>query len=451
MRTPSTSRRYSPRSNASGLPSAERCQATRANRRGLLTLALIALILGAIIQLATSTPERERSASGETRADVVFTNAEERHLPELARGRTRQTVVRVVHGRPRLRGREAGRHEQLRRAVSAGGAPLSRCQVRPEQQVHHRRHLAGGRRRDALGWRKPAVRTAAARPGRPTDSVQGEDRRPRPVQGVAGRYLSRHRRGVPPVDRRARRVFLAARLGGGRRREPGLAVPWRIPRRARAAGVPGRRVRPGGGRLPRPTEAARRRPGGQLRDDLTGELGGRKPPGVVRRRYPTRGRVGADGRQRQAAAHRPPRREDPGARTPDRGTSDLRGRPHDRRPAAGNRRHRDSAAARAATRTHVGAVVRADFCADFCAHAAPPSEPTSAPPPEPASEAPTTTATSPPALGPPPGPPPSGPPPGPPPPSSESAEPAPGVFEIPGMAPITLPWLAPPPPPPAGT
>ena len=56
-------------------PSDERCQATRANRRGLLTLALIALILGAIIQLATSTPERERSASGETRADVVFTNA----------------------------------------------------------------------------------------------------------------------------------------------------------------------------------------------------------------------------------------------------------------------------------------------------------------------------------------------------------------------------------------
>ena len=337
--------------------------------------------------------------------------------------------------------------------MSAGGSPLSRCQVRPQQQVHHRRHLAGGLRRDAIGWRKPAVRTAAARPGRPTDSVQGEDRRPRPVQGVAGRYLSRHRRGVPPVDRRARRVFLAARLGGGRRREPGLAVPWRIPRRARAAGIPGRRVRPGCGRLPRPTEAARGRSGGQLRDDLTGELGGGQPPGVLQCRYPTRGRVGADGRQRQAATHRSPRREIAGAR-------------HPRPQAPPTFEDAPTIAARPpetvatetqppSARAHVGADVRAHVrrhrqrrLRTHLLRRRPsplqrrrPSRRPSRPPPLRHHRRWVRRRDRPP----------SGPPPGPPPPASESAEPPPGVFEIPGMAPITLPWLAPPPPPPAGT
>lgn len=76
---------------------------------------------------------------------------------------------------------------------------------------------------------------------------------------------------------------------------------------------------------------------------------------------------------------------------------------------------------------------------------APPSSDVATTPP---SAAPTTTATSPPPSGPPPGPPPSGPPPGPPPSAvpSESTEPPPGVIELPGMAPITLPWMAPPPP-----
>jgi hypothetical protein len=87
---------------------------------------------------------------------------------------------------------------------------------------------------------------------------------------------------------------------------------------------------------------------------------------------------------------------------------------------------------------------------------APTSAPTSAPPPAPSSEPtpaptsePTSTAPSPQPLGPPPGPPQSTSAAPPPPPPSESAEPAPGVLEIPGMAPITLPWLAPPPPAPA--
>ena len=56
-----------------------------------------------------------------------------------------------------------------------------------------------------------------------------------------------------------------------------------------------------------------------------------------------------------------------------------------------------------------------------------------------ATSAPTTTATTPP-LGPPPGPPPGAEP--------TTTQPQPGVFEIPGMAPITLPWMVPPPPPP---
>jgi hypothetical protein len=57
-------------------PVEDQHRATRANRRGLLTLVLIGLILGGVIQMATSTPERERTAStGESRADVVFSNA----------------------------------------------------------------------------------------------------------------------------------------------------------------------------------------------------------------------------------------------------------------------------------------------------------------------------------------------------------------------------------------
>jgi hypothetical protein len=57
-------------------PGEKQQRSARANRRGLLTLALIGLILGGVIQLATSTPPRERTASnGESRADVVFGNA----------------------------------------------------------------------------------------------------------------------------------------------------------------------------------------------------------------------------------------------------------------------------------------------------------------------------------------------------------------------------------------
>ncbi|MDT5192080.1 MAG: hypothetical protein QOI28_4331 [Mycobacterium sp.] len=57
-------------------PAEEQHRSTRVNRRGLLTLALIGLILGGVIQLATSTPERERTASnGASRAEVVFSNA----------------------------------------------------------------------------------------------------------------------------------------------------------------------------------------------------------------------------------------------------------------------------------------------------------------------------------------------------------------------------------------
>ena len=57
-------------------PVEEQQRSARANRRGLLTLVLIGLILGGVIQLATATPHRERNASnGESRADVVFGNA----------------------------------------------------------------------------------------------------------------------------------------------------------------------------------------------------------------------------------------------------------------------------------------------------------------------------------------------------------------------------------------
>jgi hypothetical protein len=62
-----------------------------------------------------------------------------------------------------------------------------------------------------------------------------------------------------------------------------------------------------------------------------------------------------------------------------------------------------------------------------------------------ATATPTTTASSPTSAALPPG---QGPPPGPAVEPTESSGPQPGVIEIPGMAPITLPWLVPPPPPP---
>jgi hypothetical protein len=75
-------------------------------------------------------------------------------------------------------------------------------------------------------------------------------------------------------------------------------------------------------------------------------------------------------------------------------------------------------------------------------NAAPP--PVYTTPPAPLPSTPTTvTAVAPPPESPPPG----APPPGPAPTSTESTSPPPGVIEIPGMAPITLPWLVPPPPP----
>ncbi len=444
-------------------PSDDRCQATRANRRGLLTLALIALILGAIIQLATSTPEPERSASGETRADVVFTNAKsgtclnwpvdepdkpsfvwctDDHVFEVAKpvdmnnfGEPCQLAVRHYLGAkydPSSRftigviwpGDAVG-------TPSGGGNLLCGLQL-----------LGPGGR--PIPFKGKIADLDQSRVW-PVGTCLGIDEATRRSTDVPAGCSSPHALEV------AGAVNLATRFSGGFPAEPDQQA-FLADGCAQC-----------GGCLPRPTEAAGRRRGGPLRDGLTRELGGGQPPGVVQRRYPTRGRVGADGRQRQTAPDRPPRREIPGARPHGRSTSDVRGRPHGRRPAAGNRRHRDSAAVRAFLRTHVGTCVRAHFSAHFSAPSAPTSAPTPAPtsestsppPPEPTSEptpAPTTTATPPPALGPPPGPPPppTEPPPGPPPPTSESAEPPPGVLEIPGMAPITLPWLAPPPPPPSG-
>jgi predicted heme/steroid binding protein len=47
----------------------------RAHRRGILTLVMIVLLVGGVIQLITSTPEAPRTADGGSRASIVFSNA----------------------------------------------------------------------------------------------------------------------------------------------------------------------------------------------------------------------------------------------------------------------------------------------------------------------------------------------------------------------------------------
>ena len=48
---------------------------THAHRRGILTLVMIVVLVGGVIQLLTSTPEAPRTANGGSRASIVFSNA----------------------------------------------------------------------------------------------------------------------------------------------------------------------------------------------------------------------------------------------------------------------------------------------------------------------------------------------------------------------------------------
>lgn len=48
---------------------------TRAHRRGILTLVMMVVLVGGVIQLLTSTPETPRTATGGSRASIVFSNA----------------------------------------------------------------------------------------------------------------------------------------------------------------------------------------------------------------------------------------------------------------------------------------------------------------------------------------------------------------------------------------
>jgi hypothetical protein len=50
-------------------------QRARAHRRGLLTLVMVVLLVGGVIQLFTSTPDKRTAADGGSRASIVFSNA----------------------------------------------------------------------------------------------------------------------------------------------------------------------------------------------------------------------------------------------------------------------------------------------------------------------------------------------------------------------------------------
>ena len=431
-------------------PTDERCQATRANRRGLLTLALIALILGAIIQLATSTPERERSASGETRADVVFTNAKsgtclnwpvdepdkpsfvwctDDHVFEVAKpvdmnnfGEPCQLAVRHYLGAkydPSSRftigviwpGDSVG-------TPSGGGNLLCGLQL-----------LGPGGR--PIPFKGKIADLDQSRVW-PVGTCLGIDEASRRSTDVPAECSSPHALEVVGA------VNLASRFPGGFPAEPEqqafladgcaqAADAYLAPRKLREAGLAVNYETISPASWAAGSRQASCNVGTRRADGWAPMVGSVKQPptdlAVVKSPAPP------------PPTQAPPTFEDAptiAARPPETVATETQPPPA---PTSAPTSEPSSAPPSAPTPAPTPA---------------PTSEPTSAPPPEPTSE-PSTTATSPPALGPPPGPSPSGPPPGPPPPASESAEPPPGVFEIPGMAPITLPWLAPPPPPPAGT
>ena len=436
------------------IPSDERCQATRSNRRGLLTLALIALILGATIQLATSTPERERSASGETRADVVFTNAKsgtclnwpvdepnkpsfvwctDDHVFEVAK-----PVDMNNFGEPC--------QQAVRHYLGAKYDPSSRFTIGviwPGDAVGT--PSGGGNLLCGLQLLGPGGRPIPFK-GKiadldqsrvwPVGTCLGIDEASRRSTDVPAECSSPHALEV------AGAVNLATRFPGGFPAEPEqqafladgcaqAADAYLAPRKLREAGlaVNYETVSPAswaaGSRQVSCDVGTRRADGWS---PMVGSV--KQPPTdlpVVRSSAPAppteAPRTFEDA---PTVAARPP--ETVAARPPETVATETQ--PASVAPTSAPTSEPTSAPTPAPT-------------------SEPPPAPTSEPAPEPPTT-PTTTATSPPALGPPPGPSPSGPPPGPPPPTSESAEPQPGVFEIPGMAPITLPWLAPPPPPPPG-
>jgi Septum formation len=427
-------------------PCVDRGATTRANRRGVLTLALIALILGAIIQLATSTPERERSATGETRADVVFSNAKsgtclnwpvdapdkpsfvwctDDHVFEVAK-----PVDMNNFGEPC--------QLAVRHYLGAKYDPNSRFTIGviwPGDAVGT--PAGGGNLLCGLQLLGPGGRPIPFK-GKIADLDQS---RVWPVGTCLGIDDASHRSTDVPAEcakphalEVAGAVNLAARFPGGFPAEPEqqafladgcakAAEAYLAPRKLREAGVAVNyeTVSPA-------SWAAGSR-------QVSCDVGTRRGDGWA----PVVGSV------RQPPTDLPVVQSPPAAPPPEEPPTFEDAPTVDARPpvTVAPETQPPSVAPTSAPTSEPSPAPSSE----------PPPAPSSEPTPAPTSE-PTSTAASPQPLGPPPGPPQSTsaapPPPPPSPPTSEAAGPPPGVIEIPGMAPITLPWLAPPPPAPAG-
>ncbi|ETZ48893.1 hypothetical protein L839_3006 [Mycobacterium avium MAV_120809_2495] len=176
-------------------------------------------------------------------------------------------------------------------------------QVRPEQQVHRQPAVA---RRPGLapGWGPPhAVRPATARRKQPAAGVQGQGRRRRPVQDLAGRHLPGHRLGDQPAHRCAGGLRGPARDGGDRHGQPGREVPRRAARRAGPGRLHQGLLHQDDRRVPGAGQAAHHHADADLPHRAAGQLDGRQPRGGLQhRRDPGQRRLGHAAEQRQGAA-----------------------------------------------------------------------------------------------------------------------------------------------------
>ena len=159
-----------------------------------------------------------------------------RRLPELAGHGAGCGHHRRLQGRPPLRGRRVGRHAHVprqrirtrtpRRRRRRASSRSARSSARPPSSSYlgakfdpnsrftvsmlwsgDRAWRQSGERRMLCGLQLPGAEQPAA-------GVQGQGRRRRPVQGVAGGHLPGHRPDHQPADRHPDRLRGAARDGG---------------------------------------------------------------------------------------------------------------------------------------------------------------------------------------------------------------------------------------------
>ena len=219
-----------------------RTVAPHANRRAALGLALVGLLIGGVIQLLTATPDTREAPSEDSRASVVFSNAQTGTcLSWPADSPDKPSFVQC---------RDDHMFEVAKAVdMTNFGEP---CQAAVRQYLG-RRYDPNSKFTISVLWAGDAV--AASRPvtetclcglqllgaGGQADPVQGPSRRARPVQGMAGRHVPGTRPGHQQVERAPRGLRHCPRRRDHRLREPGRPVPRRhadrAPSRTRSSGM----------------------------------------------------------------------------------------------------------------------------------------------------------------------------------------------------------------------